>query len=102
MIPDHAGGKTTQRAYTKLRLGTQFRDQGEPTVAHPAHIKGLLELRLAGEIYPAGGGGFHEGREVLLLRRGEADGVEVSLFLPLEEPHAAGEGDEDAAGLRAG
>src|SRR5215207_10517062 len=83
---------------------TQFGEEGEPTVAQPTLVQRLLELGFAGILDLAGpvGCGLDEGGEVLLLARGEAVGVEIALILPLEEPHAPGEGDEDAARLGAG
>src|SRR4028118_1180637 len=102
VVPDLPRRKTTSRARRPLPFGTKFRHEGEPAVAHSALVQGLLELGLAGKGDVPGGGRFDEGGEVLLLRRGDADGVEVALLLALEEPDAPGKGDEDAAGLGGG
>src|SRR4028118_1819061 len=102
VVPDLPRRKTTSRARRPLPFGTKFRHQGEPAVAHPALVQGLLEFGLAGKGDVPGGGRLDEGGEVLLLRWGGADGVEVALVLALEEPDAPGKGDAGGRGLRGG
>jgi len=90
-------------AHTLATLrGAQFGEEGAPAVAQPALVQRLLELCFAGELYlPSSSGCLDQGGEVLLLARGEAGSVEVPPLLPLEEPYAPGERDEDAARLGA-
>src|SRR5918998_4845232 len=90
---------STGRSTSPLR--TQLAHQGEFAVAHAAFVQWLLELGLAGEPDLAGRGGLDQGGEILSLGGRETRRVEVALLL-LEEPHAPGEGDEDAARLGAG
>src|SRR3712207_2291470 len=78
---------------TRAELG----HESEASVAHPALVKRLFELCLTGEPYLAGRGSLDQGDQILSLRRGEA----LRVALPLEEPHAPGEGDKEAARLGA-
>src|SRR5919112_848664 len=83
-----------------LLIRVQPRHQGKPPVAHPPLVERLLELGLAGEPELSRGRGRNEGGEVLSLRGRKV--LRVAFPLPLEEPYAPRERDEDAAGLGAG
>src|ERR687893_3017292 len=96
-----AGAPSSKVSRPTLPLRTKLGHEGEAAVAHPAFVQGFLELGLSGELDCTGRGGLDQGDEVPSLGRGETRRTEVRL-LPLEEPHAPGEGDENAARLGAG
>src|SRR4028118_2274261 len=97
VVPDPPRRKTTSRAWRPLPFGTKFRHEGEPAVAHPALVQGLLELGLAGKGDVPGGGRPAGGGEGLLLRGGAA-GAGAGGGGGLPEPGLAGKGDVPGGG----
>src|SRR5215212_2784712 len=83
-----------------LLFRTEPGHEGEAAVAYPALVEGLLKLGLTGEfdLASSASSSLYQGGQVLLLGGREAGLVAL---LALEEPHAPGEGDKDAARLGA-
>jgi hypothetical protein len=103
--PDYKAYSVTVASEYGLLFGEELGKEGEPAIAKPALVQRFLELGLASKLCYLGSirGGLDEGGEVAPLAWGEtSDVLQFALRLPLEQPHAPGKGDEDAAWLGAG